>query len=339
MRALVLFLIFIVGLLSSIMVAAEKAYAQGAKQGRVVNDSLVQNLSCQNLSVDSIYRAIRDDAFEQRRNMPIRNWSFRSGLVPLAGCWGLASTQRMVSYMARYNTSSSQRMEKRVPMLLDMVRRETLEENQGYNEYDHDNKTEPYYSKKLKKFNVFAVEESNLNDSSYSGDRGLWNRLMRGYTQELNGQKVIRNFKSDIEVNQANHFFRAGNIGMGMGNGVRSEEKNRETVEQLMRNLDGKRLTLINLRFNRTTQHVVMVKSYQRAAKDLIEFTVYDSNSPYRDQIVYFSTRVDHFYSPDVMGFFEGVEGSKALGVYIVDEEERESLEQAMLAFYRSMCR
>ncbi|WP_374073837.1 hypothetical protein [Bdellovibrio bacteriovorus] len=339
MRALILFFLFVLGLISSMVVASEKAYAQA--RNIIINDSLVLNLDCRKLSVDNIYRAIRPDAFHESRNMPIRNWPFRSGAVTIAGCWALSSTQRMVSYLARYNTPDNRRMEQRVPRILDMVRRASLEERIDHSE-DHTNRsngTQPFISRNLKYYSVFPVPEGSLYESRRDFQNGLWNGLVEGYSQEFNGRSVLRNFQNEIEANQASHFFRAGNIGMGLGSGSRSESKNRETVAQLTRNLDGKRLTLINLRAGRTAQHIVMVKSYKRLGQSTIEFKVYDSNDPGRDASVFYSSSSAQFYAPDIVGRFVLTNETKALGVYIVDEEERVQLEAAMLAHYKVLCR
>ncbi|WP_413942895.1 hypothetical protein [Bdellovibrio sp. HCB-162] len=340
MRALFLFFLFVLGLLSSFFVTSEKAYAQ--QSNKVINDSLVQNLSCRTLNVDNIYRAIRADAFAESRNMPVRNWPFRSGLATIAGCWALSSTQRMVSYMARYNTPDNRRMDQRVPRILDMVRRSKLEAKIGGNNHDYPNNNsqqQPFISRDLSFYTVFPVPEGSLYESSKDYQNGLWNGLMRGYEQEFNGQRVSRNFKDEIEANQASHFFRASNITLAMGSGARAGGTNVITAQQLMKNLDGKRLTLINLRAGRTAQHVVMVKSYQKLSARTIAFTVYDSNNPSQDATVYFSTNAQQFYAPDIVGRFVLENETRALGVYIVDEGERTQLEAAMLAHYKVLCR
>ena len=275
--------------------------------------------------------------------MPIINWPFRSGVGMIAGCWALSSTQRMFSYMARYHTPDSRRLDQRVPQVLDMVRRARLEAivgSGGDTTYPEDSTaSRQFVSRKLPYFSVFPVAEGSLNESRLNYQNGLWNGLTRGYEQTFNGHKVSRNFRAEIEANQTAHFFRFGNVGMGIGTGVRSESTNRKTLEQLTRNLDGRRLTLINLRAGRTYQHVVMAKSYKRLANGLIEIKVYDSNHPVKDATVFFSNKAGHFYAPEIIERFAPGKGSNALGVFIVDEEERTAFESAMLAYYKALCR
>ncbi|UOF01681.1 hypothetical protein [Bdellovibrio reynosensis] len=335
MKALKLSSLFVAGLVSSLLATADKAYAVTVNMNtKTVNDSLVQNLSCKNLSVDNIYRAIRADAFDANRNMPIQNWAFKSGMATIAGCWALSSTQRMVSYMARYNATGARSMQERIPVVLDMVRGARVVEAKTNTVDENRNRLSEV---KLPYFSVFAVEEGNLRDSR-NNYNGLWNKLMDGYDQNVGGYVVRRHFRDEIEANQANHFFRFGNIGMGMGSGKRSERKNAETVEQIIRNASGKRLTLINLRAGRTLQHIVMVKSFKRLSNNIIDFTVYDSNAPERDWSVFYNGRSGQFYAPDVVDRIGAIE-TKALGVFVVDEEERGKLESAMLAFYKALCK
>ncbi|WII73781.1 hypothetical protein QJS83_07815 [Bdellovibrio sp. 22V] len=347
MRALKLSLLFVAGMATSFIATAEKAYGARVTQGRFISnksidDSLVRNLSCRNLHVGSIYAAIRPDAFDEKRNLPIVNWPFRSGVATIAGCWALSSTQRMVSYLARYNSHSPRSMDDRVASLLDMVRRASVVPKVGM--YYGDDSSNPrtnestYMAVKLKKYQVFAVEQSNFYESAQSLN-GLWNRLLIGYTQNFDdNQKVQRNFRLDIQANQADHFFRVSNVGMVFGGGERLDSRNRETIAQLMRNLDGRRLTLINLRAGRTTQHVVMAKSYQKMSNGMIAIRVYDSNYPYKDSYIYFDNLRADFTAPEVIGRF-GIEGTRALGAYIVSEEEREDFEETLLTHYTGQCR
>ncbi|WP_063242675.1 hypothetical protein [Bdellovibrio bacteriovorus] len=335
MRALMLFFLFIVGLFSSLVVSAEQAFAQTkniskSTQSRVINDSLVENLRCSTLSVDNIYKAIRADAFSEERNMPVTNWPFKSGLATIAGCWALSSTQRMVSYLARYNTVGAQAMSVRVPVILDMVRGNKLVEN------TRDNSNAPYDTRPAS-YSTFAVEGNTLKaTNTYNG---LWAEMRDGYDQWISGARVRRNFTDEIEANQANRFFRFGNLGMTFKSGERSVKANWATMAQLLKNLNGKRLTLMNLRVERTIQHVVMVKSYKKTKSNVYEFTVYDSNQPSRDVILYFDGTSGQFYSPSIVGGFVYQNASRPVGAFIVSEEERAPLEKAMLAHYKGQCR
>lgn len=288
-----------------------------------INDSLVQGLSCKNLSVRSVYHAIRDDAFDETRNLPAKNWGFKSGIASIAGCWALARTQRMVSYLARYNTSSDLRSEKRVSIVLDMIRRARLTPDE----------------QRLKNYSVFAVEDSNFSENKSNAGWNLWNALEIGYYQNVAGKKVLRSFREEIQTLQNNTFYRVKNLKMIWKNGDRIKSTNRETAQRLIQNLNGKRLTLLNLRVSVNTQHVIMAKSYRKTATDLYEFKIYDSNQPQSDSILYYNPHRHVFFAPDVVEKFKHEKTFRNLGVFIVDEQDRTQFESAMLNHYRELCK
>lgn len=334
-------LLFICVFMLSLVVTAENANAWGKKRStsasvsissKKVSDSLVNELSCQKLSIDNIYRAIKPEAFSSNLHMPVRNWDFRSGLATLGGCWGLSSTQRMLFYLARYDEPTRLRVEEQVPPLLDLIRGETL-----YLLKDDNNGPDRIASRKLKKYQVFPIEKNSLQEDWWH-PTSLWGKLMEGYVQNVEGRKVRRHFREEIQANQGRHFYRIGNVGMAAGSGARSGDENADTVQQLRHNLDGKRLTLVNLRPGRTSQHIVVVKSYT-ISQGIITFKVYDSNAPEKDWDLKYSVARRTFYAPEVVDRIADVSGYTALGVYVVDEEEREAFEDAMLAHYKVKCR
>ncbi|WP_041583572.1 hypothetical protein AB1A81_11150 [Bdellovibrio bacteriovorus] len=341
--------LFLCAFATAMAATADRAYAWGKKRStsasefisnKRVTDSLVQDLTCNKLSIEGIYYRIKDDAFHESRNMPITNWPFRSGVATIAGCWALSSTQRMISYMARYNEPTSLRMDQISPGLLNQIRGGTLElvnDNRNNDNYALRSSSERIITRSLKANSVFPVPSNSLAEDKWHTN-SLWMRLLEGHVENVDGRNVHRHFRAEIEENQARHFFRASNIGMGAGSGDRSASKNQETVATMRRNAETKRLTLVNLRAGRTAQHIVMVKSY-KATKDMITFTVYDSNQPSKDQLLYYSVKNSAFYAPDIVSRFVLENTSRSLGVYVVDEDEREMLEDAMLAYYRVKCR
>ncbi|WP_295905857.1 hypothetical protein [uncultured Bdellovibrio sp.] len=292
-----------------------------------VSDSLVKNLSCQSLSVENIYKSIRDDAFHEKRNIPMSNWEFRMGAAPLAVCWGLSSTQRVISYLARYNTPLKDSPTS-MTSLFDILRGATIHQvvNQDEKHFSTYLADQP-----IQKLSVFAVESDSLAESEKRGQGSLWNLLEEGYTQKIGDFKHKRSFKNEIEANQGNHFFQAANLAMVVKSAERSREENEATIELLKSNLDQRKLTLVNLRLNRTTQHIVMAKSY-KVFKGTIVIEVYDSNSPEKDQYLYFDTVQKRFYAPEI--FYQG----EYLGAYVVSEEERGLIEDALMKYYQNLC-
>ncbi len=300
-----------VTLLSAAIGVPSLAANQSRKQSnREISDSLVLQLNCRSLSVDAIYKAIREDAFHESRNMPIFNWSSMHGLFPLQQCWALSSSQRMFSYLARYNESNTRTDEDRKVLVLNLIRGSA-------------------------KAQVFEVEGSSIDQSS-----GFWWHLREGYKKKTSFFTTdTQNFRKNIEASQSSHFFRSENVSMGAGSGPTSPRENKVTAQTLLKNLEGKRLTLVNLRLGRTSQHIVMLKSFLRQANGQIVFMAYDSNQPKKDQELLYDTRTGIFTAPEISRSILG-EGtpSNPLGVFIVDEDERKPLEAAMLAHYKKAC-
>lgn len=368
MRTAFSLIVFAAWILFSFFVLTPPTAAAANHSTRTINDSLVQNLECRNLSINKIYSSIREDAFDVSRNMPIKNWGFKSGLANIAGCWSLSRTQRMMSYLARYNTSSDKRIETRVPPLLNMIRGATLvpwrllaqesanedilkleDSEEAEFEYNEDaefaannvnpNSIKNYCEKRLHNYQVFEVEDSNFLESKNNPGPSLWKALHIGYDQYFRGKKVPRNFREEIQAQQARLFFRIKNLKMIWKKGARSERRNYETAKRLTKNLAGKRLTLLNLRMDRTRQHVVMAKSYKKISPELYEFKVYDSNAPNTDPSVFYNNHRQVFYAPEILSRFKDKKPYRSLGAFIVDEEDRGMLEVAMLNHYREICK
>jgi hypothetical protein len=64
----------------------------------VVNDSLVQNLSCKKLTKQNVFTSLQPNAFAVDRQIPLQNWNANS----LGQCWSLSLTQRELFYLLRF---------------------------------------------------------------------------------------------------------------------------------------------------------------------------------------------------------------------------------------------
>ncbi len=301
-----------------------------------ISDSLVNNLSCNSLSVASILKKIRPDAFSYNNHMPFKNWGFRSGLTKLAACWGMGSTQRKLFYLMRLNEKDA--LQPDLKMVLDMIRGATIEATPS-----SENNNSQLIDQNLKAYNIIPVAEKNLQEEYYRNTgTSFLEELFRGIDYSQDSFSIHRDLKTEIERSQERHFFRFKNIGMGSGTGPLSPEKNKMTMQNLIINLRQNRLTLINLRLKPTIQHVVIAKSFVSDDKGNIWIQAYDSNQPEADQQIFYAKETDHFYSPQIMGSFigdyTGTDYSHPLGVFIVDEEERVQIETALFKYYKQRC-
>lgn len=90
-----------------------------------ITDALVENLSCNNLSEQSIYASIKPEAFASNKHIPIRNWSFANGSYSLGVCWSLSHTQRLFFYLAKWealNFSNYNSTEDEALNILNLIR-------------------------------------------------------------------------------------------------------------------------------------------------------------------------------------------------------------------------
>lgn len=296
---------------------------------KTVSDSLVKNLSCDNITASEIYSKIDTTQFSSEYHLPITNWKFDSGLYDLANCWAMSRTQRLFFYLNRWRSMvDAQPTYQSRKGILDMIR--------GAVPYTQ-NEEKWILDGPLSRLYVFGAAESSFDKKS-----GLFAGLFNGIKQSFaNNRTEIRNFRSEIEHYQKARFTRfLKNIKYVIGTGARSEKRNRNTRDALIQSLEQNRLPMVVLRTVRTTQHIVLVKRFEVRSNGDIEFSVYDSNLPEKDQQLTYKQSDQNFYAPIVAAEFTAPKhAEKALGVYIVDQEEHGPIEDALVAHYTALCR
>lgn len=308
-----------------ILVLASFSEATGK---RLSPDSLTEGLSCENLSTQRIYQSIRSDAWTPAYHLPQRNWSYSAGLYDLAACWSLARAQRLFFYLARWGESVPPTSPQKLEALADLLRGSS-----PYANYDDFHPREfP-----LKDYFVFSQNEGSPLPGSE-----LLSSLEVGFQQPLGNDKNLkRTFKSEIEFFQNRRFHDfIKNARFIVGDGARPVQENRNTRNALLRNLEENKLTLLLLRPKRTSQHIVLAKSFSPKTNGDIEVEVYDSNVPHKNQVLLYSSQDHQFYGPEIVQGLPGVLNPQApLGVYIVDEKERSMIEATLAKHYQSKCR
>lgn len=328
-------------LLSTILGLSLLTQSALAAPAKTITDSLVNNLSCSNLSTSSILLKIRPTAFSAANHMPIKNWSFNSGAIGLAACWGMSSTQRKLFYLLRLSEKDAPALDLR--RALDIVRGTTV----GYaliNPQSTNDDTQRLDETKLTEYSVIRLNEKNITEE-WGRNTGLsfLDKMLKGATYKNGNRDLFRGLRTEVERSQELHFFRPSNIDMGAGSGPRSADENRKSLARMTFNMSSNRLTLINLRLAMTTQHIVIPKTFMKDDKGNVWIRAYDSNQPEKDQLIYFDNNSGHFFSPQIMGKFigdySGVDYTHPLGVYIVDEEERGYIEKTLLKYYQAACK
>ncbi|QDK46551.1 hypothetical protein DOM22_15925 [Bdellovibrio sp. ZAP7] len=278
---------------------------------KTVSDSLVKDLSCSKLTVNEIYRRMSQQQFSSDFHIPITNWGVeaRGGLYELGVCWSLSRAQRLFFYLNRWNSPSTVQGPQTL-QVLNMLRGDST-------------------------YPMLLNQESYLRT-----DLGLLGNLMDGIRIHKGDANTHRNFRSEIEKYELERFHKLGkNLKYLIGSGSRSKKNNRETKNQLLGNLQMNKLTMLIVRANRMAQHVVLVKRFQRLSNGDINFIVYDSNHPSQDNILTFRESDSKFYSPGIVyGVVPTKDINDPLGVYVVDEKERDPIETTLIRYYSTLC-
>jgi len=307
---------------------------------KTISDSLVENLSCDQLSVNKIYEKIRPTAFSSDHHMPVENWSFRSNGFNLAACWGMASTQRKLFYLLRLGVQDAPPLD--LLSAMDLVRGTTVSFNFSSNDEAQAN-ARIVYEKTLKQYHVIPLAEKNITKEwERKTGQSFMEKLLKGAHFTFDQDSLYRSLRSEVERSQELHFFRPSNIEMGIGNGPRTVKENRETLAAILHNISTNRLTLLNLRLKMKVQHIVIPKTFTKDERGNVWIYAYDSNSPSKDQLIYFDIKNGHFYSPQILGFLVDhiatTDYTQPLGAFIVDEEERGYIEKTLLKYYNTVC-
>ncbi len=286
---------------------------------QVLNDDLIENLSCQNLSLQSIYQSIKADAFSANKHTQKENWS--TGVI--ANCWSLSRMQRLHFYLSRTTLLDETTATRKSEDILNMIRGSTPDQiNQpmiGTKEIEN----------KLKKLTVYELTESKAMEK------------LEAKSKMSTGSIKDRNFVDDIETYQVRRFNNPANLSKYVLSAAPSPAENEKLFRQIAQNLDQKKLTLINMRAFKTTQHVVVAKSYKKDELGNYQIDVYDSNYPLAIQKLIYVAAQKMFISPHTMGSYfrkRNMAPDSPLAIFIVDEEDREMIEKALLSYYQKVC-
>lgn len=286
---------------------------------KTINDDLVENLSCQNLSTQTIYQNIKADSFSAEKHTKKENWG--TGII--ANCWSLSRAQRLHFYLSRTTLLDETTATRSSEEILNMIRGSIPDQ---INQPLVGNKEIEY---KLKKLSVYEFTASmDMEDIQASSQMSI-------------GVIMDRNFVNDIETYQARRFNNPSNLGKYVLSASPTSAENEKLLKLITSNLDEKKLTLVNMRAFKNVQHVVVAKSYIKDELGNYQIDVYDSNYPLIAQKLIYLSAKKIFISPDTMGNYflsRGYKADSPLAIFIVDEEDRELIEKALLSYYQKVC-
>ena len=302
--------------------------ASNIASAKNISDRLVDNLSCALLSSESIFKSIRADAFDIKYHFPVYNW--HAGVI--ANCWSLSRAQRIHFYLSRINVNKSEMSHADSKTILNMFRGSIP-----------DTINQPLIGTKEieKKINSFHVYEFPGTEFSVSPEYLVTE--LKANTALSSGALLSRNFKRDIEIYQARRFSQISNLTSFVFSGSNTKEFNSQTIQTLLKDLDQKKLTFINLRISTTTQHVVIAKKYfYNEQLNQIEIAVYDSRFPNNKvQNLIYDLNRQSFFCKDIAGDLlieMNKNADSEIDAFIVDEDDRIFIEDALIRHYRSAC-
>lgn len=291
--------------------ASTSRASTGTHSMRTVNDHRVQNLSCQNVTADSVARSIRSDVFSVKNHLPYQNWAFQYGAYQLAGCWSLSRFQRLYFYL------------REPAALVGMTEFSNQARSQDMYEDDQGWKAFP-----LRQF-WFLPDQSDAR----------WANWEKGWIQAGGAQPrgLARGLKPDIEYYQALRFHQLENIRYLKGPIARTVAENQTTWSDLSTLIAKGRKPLILLRPDRYYQHVVIVKRID-FTKSGAKLWVYDSNSPWAERHVLWDSASSMFTAFDVIDGMPVPDSRAPVGVFIVDQDENENMLRSLATHYRQVC-
>jgi len=146
-----------------------------------------------------------------------------------------------------------------------------------------------------------------------------------------------KRLQGDIDFYQLARFSNPSNLGLMMGWGDRSKDDNAQSFAQIQADLAKNWHPLLVLRMNPFAQHVVMVKRIHDAdASGNLVLDVYDSNRPWGDTQMTYSSADREFMAPDYIQ--DELKSSAPVGIFLVDEGDMGKIQTALLTYYTNWC-
>lgn len=304
MQNTIIFGLFI-SLIPSVWGMGKKPYVLNnlVPKERLISDSLVENLSCETLKLETVLLAVKPSAKASDKHLPTRNWATGKGL---AECWSLSHTQRLFFFMGRYDLKLDPAKPNAHNDNLELIF------NSIAGKYDNSPK-------------LFVIDDlySTVSD------------LTRGIEDS---RRTKRTFKDEVEAYQVWRFYQPSNASMIMGSRERPESVNASTFKDIVSSVKQGRMPIVIIRAELTAQHAVIIKSMDDSNPDFVKFTVYDSNQPYADAELEYRAKDRQFYAPGIISRFSRGSSRDPIGLFLVDEDDMSSIQKSLFKYYKSRC-
>ncbi len=269
-----------------------------------ISDSLVRNLSCDGLTVDSVFDSIRSDAFSSERQIQLVNRSVRNGK---GVCNGLATVQRLFFYLLRFEERSftSEEIASILPVLRGHKNRTPL------NSRDH-------FAYQIVDRRVFSAPmKSSIEES------------LTDLVDQLDANEALSHIVDGLQFRK--NFF-PYSVPSFVSLVFYSRERNRNLIRKIVDDLKRNRIHKLGL-FRGKDGHAVLPTKVIFDSPSKVILGVYDPNYPW------FS--VDLVWTPDSL-HYDGIgtfNQSENLTASISDDLELHAIEKILLRYYQQQCR
>jgi hypothetical protein len=274
------------------------------------SDHRVQNLSCQNVTADSVALAIRPEVYEVSNHLRYRNWSFPWGFYDLANCWSLSRFQRLYFLMREPSAGL------------------------GLREFSNQARSKDMYEDEggWKGFPLggfwFLPDQSDAR----------WQAWESGWNEPGGSDRPLeRGRKPDLEYYQVLRFHQIENLRYLNGPIERTVVENRSTWTELSDSITNGRKPLLLLRPDPYYQHVVVAKRIETTPTGA-KIWVYDSNAPWLERPVIWNQSTAMFSAFEIVDGMPVPDSRAPLGVFIVDRDENENMLKSLATHYQQLC-
>ncbi len=264
----------------------------------LISDSFVKQLDCKTLTRDSVFSSLQETAFSEDKGFLSPN--YESG--GLGQCWALASAQRRIYYLTRFNVKHAS----------DSIKADSVEEFLKMIGND-------------KSANVIETESLNMKD--YGG--APLSPLASAIHENNHAYQKI------IESNQRSLFFRLRNLPLIFGKMVKDSDENTKMFNEVLKKFDRGERPLLIKRQEAMSQHVIMVKNIKKKGENNYVFDVFDS------LLGGLPTGLDKFAFKDGQ-FYQITKSEKIasgpLGFVMPYDDDMDKIREILYKYYKGLC-
>ncbi len=271
---------------------------------QVISDSLVKNLDCSTLTLESVLLKVQPDAFSWTRHLPVVNGKdTETQLWPFGSCWAQSVAQRRFFYFTRFGVSGSQSFED-----LSFMDWSTILDGSSTD------------------WSVREVRETRAPSDSLRKRRRGW----ATFDQETRDILAVTQIENFFSLKNLKYVFTSNEI----------KQENEAKFQKIRRDLSQGRVPMVIRRVGPGDLHVMLVTQIIPVVGTADEyiFETYDPNSPQAAEggIETLTYKNGKFIAKK----FTRVASEKVrdVDVFLTGEDEMDQIQKALYQYYRNLC-